>query len=107
MEFDSDLNKLELNVEKLLNNLDAVQGDKSSLLDDLDRLKQENKALEDEVAKLKEEKALILSRVNSLIGNIEKWEQGSSSVKDPGDKADTVPGNGASTDPVQGVLLGG
>ncbi|HIJ91520.1 MAG: cell division protein ZapB [Desulfobulbaceae bacterium] len=104
MEYEEDLKKLETNVEKMLNSLDSVQGDKVRLLADIARLEQDKKGLEEQVKRLKDEKKTIHQRVSSLLGSIEKWEK---SVV-----LDAVPVSSANalakepSEPVQGVLIG-
>jgi peptidoglycan hydrolase CwlO-like protein len=110
MEFETDLNKLEQNVEKLLSNLDHIQDDKSKLLADIARLEKDKKSLGEQVAALQEEKAAILKRVNLLIESIERWEK--AAVSQEQTSSSPMRSETGATDetgqiePVQGVLLG-
>ena len=104
MEYEEDLKKLECNVEKMLHNLDSVQGDKVKLQADIARLEQDKKELEDQVKCLKEEKKKIHQRVSGLLGSIEKWEKSAALEGGPASSA-SVLGKGHS-EPVQGVLIG-
>lgn len=104
MEYEEDLKKLESNVEKMLHNLDSVQGDKVKLQADIARLEQDKKELENQVKCLKEEKKNIHQRVSGLLGSIEKWEKTAAIGGGPVSPASAL-GKGHS-EPVQGVLIG-
>lgn len=104
MEYEEDLKKLESNVEKMLNSLDSVQGDKVKLQADILRLEQDKKGLEEQIKRLKEEKKAIHQRVSGLLGSIEKWEK-SVTFESGSLSSSEVLGKGIS-EPVQGVLIG-
>lgn len=104
MEYEEDLKKLESNVEKMLNSLDSVQGDKIKLQADIARLEQDKKGLEEQVKLLKDEKKSIHQRVSGLLGSIEKWEKSAALEAGPLSSAPAL-GKGSS-EPVQGVLIG-
>ncbi len=104
MEYEEDLKKLESNVEKMLNTLDSVQGDKIKLQADIVRLEQDKRGLEEQVKRLKDEKKNIHQRVSGLLGSIEKWEKSTTLEAGPLSSAPVL-GKGPS-EPVQGVLVG-
>ena len=104
MEYEEDLNKLENNIEKMLNSLDSAQGDKLRLQTDIVRLENDKKGLEAQIKRLNEEKKSIHQRVSGLLGTIEKWEKAAA----PGAVSATSPNvlGKESSEPVQGVLIG-
>ncbi len=104
MEYEEDLKKLESNVEKMLNSLDSVQGEKIRLLADISRLELDKKGLEEQIKHLKEEKKNIHQRVSGLLGSIEKWEKAAALEAGPLPSTPVL-GKGTS-EPVQGVLIG-
>lgn len=105
MEYVEDLNKLESNVEKILNSLAAAQGDKVRLQADISRLEENKRELEEQVRCLKDEKRNIHQRVSGLLGSIEKWEKSSTSGEGK-ISAVNIPGK-VSSEPVQGLLISG
>ena len=104
MEYDEDLKKLESNVEKMLNSLDSVQGDKIRLQADITRLEQDKRGLEEQVKRLKEEKKNIHQRVSGLLGSIEKWEKSVALESGSPPSANAI--GKEPSEPVQGVLIG-
>ena len=104
MEYEEDLKKLESNVEKMLNSLDSVQGDKIKLHADVARLEKEKKGLEEQVKRLTDEKKHIHQRVSGLLGSIEKWEK--SAAFEVGALSSTDNLGKATSEPVQGILIG-
>lgn len=104
MEYEEDLKKLEGNVEKMLHSLGSAQGDRVRLQADIARLEEDKKELEEQIKRLKEEKKNIHQRVSGLLGSIEKWEKSTVLETDPSSPANTL--GKASSEPVQGVLIG-
>lgn len=104
MEYEEDLQKLESNVEKMLNNLDSVQEEKIRLQADLACLRQDKEELEEQIKRMKDEKKSILQRVSGLLGSMEKWEK-TAAVETGQLSLTNTPGKGPS-EPVQGVLIG-
>lgn len=104
MEYVEDLNKLESNVEKILQSLAAVQGDKVKLQAAIARLEEDKKRLEEQVKHLKDEKKNVHQRVSGLLGSIEKWEKSSVLEADQASSSNII--GRVSPEPVQGLLIG-
>ncbi|HCC54918.1 MAG TPA: hypothetical protein DEQ20_08360 [Desulfobulbaceae bacterium] len=104
MEYVEDLNKLESNIEKILQSLATVQGDKAKLQADIACLEEDKKGLEEQIKCLKDEKKNVHQRVSGLLGSIEKWEKSSVLVADQASFANLT--GKVSSEPVQGLLIG-
>lgn len=96
---ETDLSRLEKNVEKLLSRLDKTQSENVKLQRDIMQLEQEKQSLQGELASLQKEterlrkdKDTVHQRVLSLIGSIEEWEKSSAvHADDEKSKKETVP----------------
>jgi septal ring factor EnvC (AmiA/AmiB activator) len=104
MEYVEDLNKLESNIEKILQSLATVQGDKVKLQADIACLEEDKKRLEEQIKCLKDEKKNVHQRVSGLLGSIEKWEKSSVLAADQASSANFI--GKVSSEPVQGLLIG-
>ncbi len=75
---ESELAKLEGFVSTLLEKFSVLKNENRVLLERIDRRDNTIAGLEENLTAMKEERGEISSRVNSLIGKIEEWEQADS-----------------------------
>ena len=76
MSYKEDFSRLEILVEKLLAQVDALRRQNTELQSALAARELELNTMQDESGTLQEERGEILTRINKLISSIEKWEEG-------------------------------
>ena len=102
MEQEECLVRLEKSVANLLANYNEVKQEKKILETRLLQREQDLAVLQEKVDSLKEERSVVLQRVTTLIGSIDKWEE---SVTVDTSNEDVVDAEGAITqEPEQQVL---
>lgn len=76
MSYKEDFSRLEILVEKLLAQIDALRRQNTELQSALAARELELNTIQDESGSLQEERGEILTRINKLISSIETWEEG-------------------------------